>query len=135
MGYYIDSMTSETFTIDGAVFMKLLREWEELNPDKHMSWCQRVTDVPQTSVEVIRSFGFSVTEPENGSINIDYWDGDKMGWTWDEMWEMFSKSTSPETDIRWMIRGEDNEVWCEQICNNTHTTLRVEVIYQVQEQQ
>lgn len=133
MGYYIDSMTSETFTIDGAVFMKLLREWEELNPGKHMSWCQRVTDVPKEPVDIVGDFGFSVTDNENGSIDIDYWEGDKMGSTWDEMWYMFSKSTSPETDIRWLIRGEDNEIWCEQIRNNTHTTLRVEVIYQIQE--
>jgi len=134
MGYYIDSMTSETFTIDGAVFMKLLREWEELNPKEHMSWCQRVTDVPHlTAVDIAGGFGFSVTDNENGSIDIDYWEGDKMGSTWDEIWGMFAKSTSPETDIRWMIRGEDNEIWCEQIRNNTHLTLGVEVIYQIQE--
>lgn len=136
MGYYVDAIEYTSFKIDRDKFMAAVLKWEEDNPREHISWCDRVSDIPTTAEALIGGFGFDISydapeSPEYRWITIDGWQGDKMGSSWEDMWEMFGESAAPDTNTTWIIRGEDGETWCEQINGNEHRQWPVEVIYKI----
>lgn len=137
MGYYVDSIDYTSFKIDRDKFMAAVLKWEEEHPGEHISWCDRVSDIAITAEEVLTRFGFDITfdapaSPDYQWITIEFWGGDKMGSTWEDMWEdMLAPAAAPDTNTVWIMRGEDGETWCEEIIGNEHRQWPVEVIYDI----
>ena len=138
MGYYADAIEYTSFKIDRDKFMAAVLKWEEEHPREHISWCDRVSDVPITAEEVLTRFGFDITfdapaSPDYQWITIEFWGGDKLGSSWEEMWEdMLAFAAAPDTNIKWIMRGEDGNTWCEEIIGNEHHQWQVTITYNIQ---
>lgn len=91
----------------------------------HISWCEPIDAYEGTPTEVVEAiltgYGFGVlVEPDR--IEVDGWDGDKLGSCWDEMWDALAPHAA---DADWIMVGEDGNVWAERIRDHKHTTHHV----------
>lgn len=144
MGYYISSQDTDTITITPDQFPAMVDALRaaETKAGSHLSWCRTIdeywdsfadADLTVRQARTIRAvftdFGFALDTPDadDQPIHIEYWDGDKMGWAWDEIWTAIGAvATTPAT---WIIRGEDGEVWAERVGHgNGHTTHAVQLV-------
>jgi len=126
MGYSATSIHTETITIkseDVKAFDERLDKTEsDSNIGGHISWCdpmdvireRHAGDSTKVVVEVLEHYGFEgVAVTETGDITIGYWGGDKIGCSWDPMWNALGDVV--KHSVKWIMVGEDSEIWGEAI--------------------
>lgn len=126
MGYSAQSIQTQPLTIkreDIHTFDLLLDRVEaETGIGGHISWCGDMKAVrtrnafhtTKTVMEVLRDYGFEdVEEQDNGDIVIGCWGGDKIGSSWDPMWNALGEVIKHQA--YWVMMGEDGDLWGEAI--------------------
>lgn len=126
MGYSANSIHSEQLTIkkeDVATFDALLDTAEaNSNIGGHISWCDPMEvirarhdgDHTKVVTEVLVNYGFEgVSVTDAGDITVEYWGGDKIGSSWDPIWNALGEVV--KHSAKWIMVGEDNEMWGEAI--------------------
>lgn len=143
MGYYINTVSNTPFTITRPDdFVRLVHEWEtrpsapgEKYTQRHMSWCNDILSYEggfaSKTAHFLDNFGFLTKKLIDGTVAVDDWQGDKMGSTFDEMWDIIAKCVEVDAEIEWIWQGEDNTHWATRISNNVHTEHDVEVVYNI----
>lgn len=120
MGYSVNKMAGEPIIIKEEGCDKLAELFDRVEAETgigHISWCYPLHVIrPQygdsrSLVErVLTDYGF-IVECGEDDIAILSWGGDKIGSSWDPMWNAIGEVVT-ET-AKWLIIGEDNEFWIE----------------------
>lgn len=155
MGYYVHTVEHEPFVVnDPESVLDALTEVEQKNRaehgvwNSHISWCQPVASyrtndngpvAPARALsELLIDFGFETdtTGEINPLLTVTGWAGDKMGGSWNDVWQSLADgrchaADDPDGCAVWIVRGEDCAVWAEIIGPNGHTTARVVEQYNV----
>lgn len=135
MGYYITSQETDPVIIEASQFAAMLdalRSAEASTDSGTLSWLRKVDEYTdrhedadrlvcyrRALVDIFTEFGLSPANLPDGAdeatepITLEYWDGEKMPWTWENVWNALGEVvTTPAT---WVIRGEDGELWAERV--------------------
>lgn len=128
MGYYANAERGERIFLPPETHDKI---WTEALPKceavlgDHISWCSPLSDYEATGApvaerirQVLNDYGFDpVIVDDDGNVVIHGWGGDKLGSCWDKMWsEVIAPHT--RTDLTWVMRGEDNDIWAHVVRNH-----------------
>lgn len=123
MGYSADKIGGSPITLNRAGYTKLAELLDRVEANSniggHISWCEplhvlrdRGIDGLALVVKVLEDYGFIVYHNEtDDEVVIESWGGDKIGSSWDPMWDAIGDVV--DDAVKWMIRGEDNEIWVE----------------------
>lgn len=126
MGYCVDKIGGSPITLNKAGYTKLagLLDRVEANSNigGHISWCDPLEVLRKEYgpgyeldlvVKVLEDYGFLLHYDGNiaDELVIVGWGGDKIGSSWDPMWDAIGDVV--DEPVKWLIRGEDNEVWVE----------------------
>jgi hypothetical protein len=136
MGYSADKIQGGIITIPKAntdKFVQLIQPKEERIG--HISWCKTVeeynTDFNGNTVkmttELLTDFGFVVSEDKK-HIVLESWGGDKIGSSWDDVWEVLAQVVDPTQDFQWILVGEDSETWGERLHDGKNTKHKVATV-------
>jgi hypothetical protein len=139
MGYCADTEQMSGEIVLAAKDMPRLIEGLRLAESKigHISWCNTIdeyilveADPTKVVAQLLADYGF-LTELKDSNVVLNDWGGDKIGMSWDEVWDAIG---SVSTDsITWIMRGEDNEMWAETIEGGTHRQRRVVQSFSIQD--
>ena len=139
MGYCADTEQMSGEIVLAAKDMPRLIEGLRLAESKigHISWCNTIdeyilveADPTKVVAQLLADYGF-LTELKDSNVVLNDWGGDKIGMSWDEVWDAIG---SVSTDsITWIMRGEDNEMWAETIEGGTHRQRKVVQSFSIQD--
>jgi hypothetical protein len=137
MGYSATSYRYDEIKIEKAdlpAMVESLRQ-AEAETGGHISWCDPMAIIElrhegnATTIvkEVLEHYGFDYVEvTEAGDITIGSWGGDKIGSSWVPMWKALA--TVVKHDVKWVMIGEDNEMWGEAIIPGLgHTSFEINI--------
>ncbi len=126
MGYSVDKVAGDAIYLNKeqvARFESLLDQVENnSNIGGHISWCHPLDVLREKQglsgadlvIKVLVDYGFiAEINPYEDGIIVYSWGGDKIGSSWDPMWDALGEVASQK--VVWLIRGEDNEFWAEVI--------------------
>lgn len=151
MGYCADLVKGEPFTItDPSAVLDAMQAGEHAENANHaygghISWCQPIISYRKDHNfwgdcaalhDLLTDFGFETTihldnNPEvKPGVHVHGWGGDKIGSSWDFVWECLAEGTDDEPC--WVMRGEDGDFWAETIVQGSHMGLPVTTHYEVQ---
>lgn len=136
MGYSADRISGGTIIIPRAntdKFVQLIAPKEERFG--HISWCDTVdtyiknceNDTYVVTNEMLVDFGFVVGNTPD-SITLETWGGDKIGSSWDDVWEVLAQVVDPTVDYQWVMHGEDGQLWGERLYNGANTKHEVQLV-------
>ena len=132
MGYSADKIYGDSIVIKHnktEEFANLLREGEARFG--HISWCDTVDtyaernkeNYPSVIIAMMADYGFIVDSVED-NIFLYSWGGDKIGSSWDDVWNALAKVADGETV--WVMVGEDQQVWAERLANGERMSFSVD---------
>jgi hypothetical protein len=123
MGYSVDKVAGDAIYLNKeqvARFESLLDSVEINTGIGHISWCEPIDKLREHHegrelvFKVLTDYGFIAEYDDNEDGIIVYsWGGDKIGSSWDPMWDALGEVASEK--VVWLIRGEDNEFWAEVV--------------------
>ena len=132
MGYTASQIHGEAIVIRksrASDLVNLLREAQ-----KDISWCETVetyeqratpaTTASEIAVRILEDYGFVTRLEDDDSIQIIGWGGDKIGSSWDAVWNALAQVA--HADVLWIMCGEDQEVWTESLSGGERTTSAVD---------
>lgn len=135
MGYSADLLAGDPIRIpktNAGQAVELFQDKEQNPTDPyirgHISWCHPISDYVQTLAggdsavvaQLLEDYGFIVSQTDT-HIVLDTWGGDKLGSSWDDVWNVLADIT--DNDVRWLMVGEDQELWAEVIDTTTRERL------------
>lgn len=132
MGYSADKIYGDPIAIPmtkAIQFTELLREAQ----GGHISWCDTVevyearldNKYPNIVEAMMTDYGFLVAlSDDNDSILLYSWGGDKIGSSWDDVWNALAKVADGE--VVWVMIGEDQQVWAERLANGERMSFSVD---------
>lgn len=141
MGYSATRVQGDTILIphsNADKFIELIQPKEERIG--HISWCMTVEeyrkahggDTVKMAREMLEDFGFivgTVTDKSGSYIALETWGGDKIGSSWDDVWEVLAQVVYKELDdYQWILVGEDDQMWGERLNNGKNTKHEVGMI-------
>lgn len=120
----------------------------------HISWCHPVetylanaktvyTDLEEAAAhalkQLLEDYGFSDIAISNwsmtghpfGSLTIGSWGGDKIGSSWDTVWNGLARGYNAEHPTVWIMQGEDLVYWGQMISKDNAQELQIQVSYEV----
>jgi len=123
MGYSVDKVAGDAIYLNKeqvARFESLLDSVEINTGIGHISWCEPIDKLRENHegrelvFKVLTDYGFiAELNPYEDGIIVYSWGGDKIGSSWDPMWDALGEVASEK--VVWLIRGEDNEFWAEVV--------------------
>ena len=135
MGYTASQIHGEAIVIRksrASDLVNLLREAQK--EYGHISWCETVetyeqratpaTTASEIAVRILEDYGFVTRLEDDDSIQIIGWGGDKIGSSWDAVWNALAQVA--HADVLWIMCGEDQEVWTESLSGGERTTSVVD---------
>lgn len=132
MGYSADKIYGDPIAIPmtkAIQFTELLREAQ----GGHISWCDTVevyearldNKYPNIVEAMMTDYGFLVAlSDDNDSIILYSWGGDKIGSSWDDVWNALAKVA--DNEVVWVMIGEDQQVWAERLANGERMSFSVD---------
>lgn len=131
MGYYADALeVSSSILIkgeDAKGFIEALRV-HEARLGGHISWCYPIDEYltktdnySDVVAEMMDYFGF-VVERNGDDVTLANWQGDKVGSSWDDVWDTLGQFYKGD-EVTWVMRGDDGQIWAERLSNGKHETL------------
>lgn len=104
-----------------------------------ISWCEPMDKYmeandgkwDQTVVDVLNDYGWECTElRDDGSIEVGYWRGDKLGSSWDDVLKGIALGIDPDITVEIIMTGEDGDMWGHRLHNGNVTShnVRLEII-------
>lgn len=132
MGYTADKIYGDTIVIKTnrtEEFANLLREGEQRFG--HISWCDTVDtyalrnyeDYTRVIVAMMVDYGF-IVDTMDDSIFLYSWGGDKIGSSWDDVWNYLAKVV--EHEVVWVMVGEDQQIWAERLAGGERMSFPVD---------
>lgn len=132
MGYSADKIYGDPIVIKNnktEEFTNILREGEARFG--HISWCDTVDnyvernneDYASVVIEMMTDYGF-IVDSAGDSIYIYSWGGDKIGSSWDDVWNCLAKVADGKTV--WIMVGEDHHVWAERLANGERMSFSLD---------
>ena len=152
MGYSADLIQGQPIVIErpDLVLLQLIDTQKGENSYKgqggHISWCHPVetylqngkaiyTELHEAAAEALQQlltdYGFSGVTHLNGVVTIESWGGDKIGSSWDTVWNGLADGYTQEEPTFWIMCGEDMTYWCQMIQKGKSQELAVNVKYEV----
>lgn len=134
MGYSADKIYGDPIAIPmtkAIQFTELLREAQ--GQYGHISWCDTVevyearldNKYPNIVEAMMTDYGFLVAlSDDNDSIILYSWGGDKIGSSWDDVWNALAKVA--DNEVVWVMIGEDQQVWAERLANGERMSFSVD---------
>lgn len=150
MGYSADLIQGTPIVIErpDLVLLQLLETQKSENSYNgqggHLSWCHPVetylangrviyTDLNEAAAEALQElltdYGFAGVTHKNGVVTIDSWGGDKLGSSWDTIWQALGQGYTETHPVAWIMCGEDLEYWCQLIQHGSAQELKVDVSF------
>ena len=144
MGYYAELVQGGTITIDDpqASIDRLLK----LQGDSSFSWIDRVenytslasvtfTDSTELAAnalsQLLTDYGFDTEIDPNSGVLLNGWDGEKIGMSWENIWQGIGAGVSSEDPVCWVMRGDDGQHWAEIVGNGLSNSYSVDISYNV----
>jgi hypothetical protein len=142
MGYYASLVKGDPFYVtDPTPVLDYL-------DTERVSWCREtfeyraskqgrtLTSECAALTDLLNDYGFDVFHEQPGDGSDDYvlvngWRGDKLGGSWDTVWEAFTLGVAKDTEVFWIMLGEDHEAWCEHLQRHDHNTRAVDMVVRV----
>lgn len=132
MGYSADKIHGDAIVIKHSrteEFTNLLREGEARFG--HISWCDSVDtyvvrnneDYTSVILAMMADYGF-IVDSEGDNIYLYSWGGDKIGTSWDDVWNYLAKVA--EGEVTWVMVGEDQQVWAERLSGGKRDSFSVD---------
>lgn len=134
MGYSANNIHGDSILIPmekARDFVELLRESEKRFG--HISWCDTVetyearldNKYPNIVEAMMTDYGFLVTwSDDSNSVVLYSWGGDKIGSSWDDVWNALAKVVSNE--VTWIMVGEDQHIWAERLANGERKAFSID---------
>lgn len=134
MGYSATKVDGGSILIprtNTAKFLELIEPKEERIG--HISWCDTVAEyrvklnnnTDDITYTMLEDFGF-VMDRDDKFIILLSWGGDKIGSSWDDVWEVLAQVVYPELDdYQWVMMGEDGDLWGERLFEGKNTKHQV----------
>lgn len=133
MGYSADKIHGDSIVIPATKaleFVELLREAQKQYG--HISWCDTVevyearldNKYPSIVEAMMVDYGFLV-DGDGENIFLYSWGGDKIGSSWDNVWDALAQVVSNE--VVWVMVGEDQQVWAERLAGGKRVSLSVDL--------
>jgi len=137
MGYSASRLSGDPIRIpreNTAKFLELIEPKEERIG--HISWCQTVSEyrtelknnTDDITITLLEDYGF-IPDSDADSIILLSWGGDKIGSSWDDVWEVLAQVVDPSITYEWVMMGEDEHMWGERMHLGVNT--KHDVIVQV----
>lgn len=151
MGYSADLIQGSPIKITNpSAVLDSLREAEKTDnawhgQGGHISWCNTVetyivnntikyTDPEEANAHALKEmmfdYGFDDLEVKDGALFISTWGGDKLGSSWDHVWEALSMGYTDDP-VYWIMCGEDNTMWCQMLAPGLTQELSVKLSYEI----
>lgn len=134
MGYSATKVDGGSILIprtNTAKFLELIEPKEERIG--HISWCDTVAEyrvklnnnTDDITYTLLEDFGFVMSKDED-FIVLSSWGGDKIGSSWDDVWEVLAQVVYMELDdYQWVMMGEDGQLWGERLYKGKNTKHEV----------
>jgi len=127
MGYCAELRVGEPIIIPAENIAKFVAALPE-----RVSWCDNTIDYPCTVAgadDLLSTYGF-ITE-RGDHVTLLSWGGDKIGWSWDEVWDAIGVASPTVTT--WILEGEDGGCWAERLTGSERRCLEVTVHHHIHE--
>jgi hypothetical protein len=132
MGYSAEKVSGDSIVIKkskATEFVNLLREGEKRFG--HISWCDTVDTYMARNnnnhetvvIAIMADYGF-IQDRDDNSLHLIGWGGDKIGSSWDDVWNILAQVV--DSDVLWVMVGEDQQVWAERLSGGKRETLSVD---------
>lgn len=64
----------------------------------------------EAAAQLLLHYGFDLIETDGGTLTLGTWGSDKIGMSWDVIWDVIAAHAEPYS---WVMRGEDGTIWRE----------------------
>ena len=114
MGYSAEKVSGDSIVIKkskATEFVNLLREGEKRFGHETVV------------IAIMADYGF-IQDRDDNSLHLIGWGGDKIGSSWDDVWNILAQVV--DSDVLWVMVGEDQQVWAERLSGGKRETLSVD---------
>jgi hypothetical protein len=131
MGYSATKISGEPIIIRNSKAVELVELLRTAQTTfGHISWCGTVESYEQGSdavsvcTAILADYGFIVSN-DNHLIVLLTWGGDKIGSSWDDIWNALAQVVDAPTE--WVMLGEDDALWGEELKDGGRHTAGVQI--------
>ena len=124
MGYSAKAISHPEIRIPREKAKQFLDELQFHEPKVgHISWCTLVDsyivahgDLSYASASMMEDYGFITrVNHETHDVILSDWGGDKIGSSWDIVWEALAVTVDPTIHTLWHMVGEYDEQWIQSL--------------------